>query len=37
MVECVSSESEWAFDQSAANGRKEPIVPDAALCTNVGY
>jgi hypothetical protein len=31
MLECVSSESEWTFDQSAANGRKEPSLPNAVL------
>ena len=34
MVEWVSSGSERTFDQSAANGRKEPNVPNAARCTN---
>ena len=35
MVEWVSSGSERTFDQSAANGRKEPNSTEAALCANV--
>jgi|TARA_B110000908_G_scaffold8296_1_gene10274 hypothetical protein len=34
MVEWPSSESEPTFDQSAANGRKEPNLTDAAMVTN---
>ena len=33
MVEWASSESERTFDQSAAIGRKESFVTDAAICT----
>ena len=34
MVEWPSSETERTFDQSAANGRKEPILTDAAQDSN---
>ena len=34
MLEWASGGSERTFDQSAANSRKEPRVPDAALLTN---
>ena len=37
MVEWASSESERTFDQSAAIGRKEPTLTDAARCINVQY
>ena len=37
MVEWPSSETERTFDQSAANGRKEPRVPDAACGTNGSF
>ena len=37
MVEWASDASERTFNQSAANGRNEPRVTDAALCTNVGF
>ena len=36
MVEWASSASERTFNQSAANGKKEPIVQFAALRSNVG-
>ena len=35
MVERPSGRSERIFDQSAANGRKEPNLTDAAACVNV--
>ena len=35
MVEWPSGRSERTFDQSAANGRKEPNLTDAAACVNV--
>ena len=34
MVEWASGGSERTFDQSAANGRKEPSLTDAARHTN---
>ena len=34
MVEWASDASERTFNQSAANGKKEPILTDAALLTN---
>ena len=37
IVECVSSGSEPTFDQSAANGRKEPKVTGAVACSNVKF
>ena len=36
MVEWASGRSERTFNQSAANGRKEPNFTDAARCTNSG-
>ena len=36
MVEWASGASERTFNQSAANGSNEPILPNAAQCTNVG-
>jgi len=37
MVEWPSGGSERTFDQSAANGRKEPISTDAARRANGGF
>jgi hypothetical protein len=37
MVKWTSGRSERTFNQSAANGRNEPRVHDAALSTNGGY
>ena len=34
MVEWTSGKSERTLNQNAANGRKEPIVQDAAYPTN---
>ena len=33
MVEWASDASERTFNQSAANGMKEPKLPDTAICT----
>ena len=37
MVEWPSSETERTFDQSAANGRKEPTLPNFCSAANVRY
>ena len=37
MVEWPSSETERTFDQSAANGRKEPTLPTFCNAANVWY